>query len=90
MDFEYDAQKSESNKIKHGIDFEEARVLWGDSESIEVLLPFDTESRYMVIAFVDDRYWTAIITRRDSNVRIISVRRSRQNEKELYDNSKRV
>jgi len=27
MDFEYDRQKSESNKIKHGIDFEEATTL---------------------------------------------------------------
>ena len=28
MDFEYDSQKSEINKNKHGIDFEGAKNLW--------------------------------------------------------------
>jgi len=31
MDFEYDRQKSEANKAKHGIDFEEAQALWQDA-----------------------------------------------------------
>ncbi|NPA51106.1 MAG: BrnT family toxin, partial [Epsilonproteobacteria bacterium] len=30
MEFEYDEKKSQINKLKHGIDFEEAKKLWMD------------------------------------------------------------
>ncbi len=90
MDFEYDPQKSESNKITHGIDFEEAKAIWKDPESIEFHLHFTAESRRMVIGVIGELYWSAIITYREALVRIISVRRSRSDEKELYDNRKRV
>ncbi len=90
MDFEYDPQKSEANKISHGMDFEEAKALWNDDESIEILLPFGAEPRYMVIGVIEELYWSAVITYRESSIRIISVRRSRRNERELYDNNKRV
>lgn len=33
MHFEYDQQKSASNKEKHGIDFEEAQALWDDANA---------------------------------------------------------
>jgi len=36
MEFEFDVQKSESNKKKHGIDFNEAQALWDDPEVIEI------------------------------------------------------
>lgn len=30
MTFEYDENKSKSNKLKYGVDFEEAKELWDD------------------------------------------------------------
>lgn len=36
MIFEYDPSKSQSNKEKHGIDFDEAQVLWQDPERLEI------------------------------------------------------
>ena len=33
MEFEYDPVKSETNKKKHGIDFEEVQALWFDPDS---------------------------------------------------------
>ncbi len=36
MKFEYDTKKSLSNKQKHGIDFEEAKLLWSDDKMIEI------------------------------------------------------
>ncbi len=90
MDFEYDPQKSELDKSRHGIDFEEAKVLWDDIASIEVPLPFEYESRFMVIGIMMDLYWSAVITYRGTAIRIISVRRSRDQEIELYDNRKRI
>jgi len=36
MLFEYDKNKSESNKVKHGIDFEEVQILWKDWNRLEI------------------------------------------------------
>lgn len=33
MEFEYDPEKSKKNKEKHGIDFEEAKVILGGGHS---------------------------------------------------------
>lgn len=90
MEFEFDPTRSAANKVRHGIDFDEALALWEDVEAIEILLPFAGESRFMVIGQIDGLHWSAIITYRGTARRIISVRRSRANERELYDNSKRI
>jgi len=86
MIFEYDPDKSQRNKIKHGIDFEEAKVLWNDPYAFE--LPSrnsEDEERFLVLGKIDTRYYTAIITYRKERIRIISVRRSREKEKSLYE-----
>ena len=45
VDFEFDPQKSQSNKLKHGIDFEEAKALWNDPNAIEIELQYPDEKR---------------------------------------------
>ena len=45
MKFEYDPAKSESNKAKHGIDFEEAKELWRDERHIVVDSAYNSISR---------------------------------------------
>ena len=49
MRFEYDPDKSQSNKEKHGIDFQEAQALWADLDLVEIRARTDDEPRYMVI-----------------------------------------
>jgi uncharacterized DUF497 family protein len=49
-----DPQKSEPNKAKHGIDFEEAQALWNDPEAVEVKLHYPDEERYARIAKLFD------------------------------------
>lgn len=85
IEFEYDSNKSLSNLSKHGIDFETAQALWNDQRRIELGAISDVESRFLVIGKVKGKFWTAIITYRDIKVRIISVRRSRDNEVSLYE-----
>jgi len=85
MRFEWDPAKSAANRIKHGIDFAEAKGLWLDENRIEIHLPHPVESRRIVIAKLNNKYWTAVYTMRSENFRIISVRRSREKEVELYD-----
>ncbi|MEC4989037.1 MAG: BrnT family toxin [Oscillatoria sp. PMC 1068.18] len=85
MLFEYDPNKSQTNKLKHGIDFEEAQQLWSDSYRVEVEARSTTENRFLVIGKIDDKHWSAVITYRGEAIRIISVRRARENEVELYE-----
>lgn len=86
MGFEYDPKKSAENKRKHGIDFEEAQALWNDSAVIEIPARVTDEPRWVVIGKVDDKHWSAVITHRDENIRLISVRRSRADEVAIYEN----
>ncbi len=85
MDFYYDPEKSESNKLKHGIDFLEAQALWNDPDLIEVPARTTDEPRFLVIGKIGDSYWSGIITYRGDNIRMISVRRSRPEEVEIYE-----
>jgi len=34
MNFEYDPRKSTANKAKHGIDFEESKLVWQDADVV--------------------------------------------------------
>ena len=88
MEFEYDPNKSASNKEKHGIDFEEAQRLWADKEAVMLDLPFPDEVRYMVLGVIDGKNWSAVVTDREGVTRIISVRRSRKQEVDLYERNK--
>ena len=85
MKFEYDPAKSESNKVKHGIDFEEAQALWQDVNRMSIPAVFRGEERYALIGRIGSRYWTAIFTCRADAYRIISVRHSRKEEIDLYE-----
>ena len=83
--FEFDAIKSEQNKKKHVIDFEEAQILWEDKDRIVIPAKNLDEPRYLLIAKVSDKHWSAIFTIRRNKIRIISVRRSRSNERSIYE-----
>jgi len=85
MDFEFDDRKSRSNKDKHGIDFVDAQALWEDPDVLEVPLTLEDEPRTLVVGRIGGKPWSAIVTERRGRVRIISVRRSRDREKDLYE-----
>ena len=87
MECEFDAHKSEINKKKHGIDFYEAQKLWDDPDFIEIPLKTSDEERFLVIGMISEKCWSAIITYRSEKVRLISVRRSRKEEVEIYESS---
>lgn len=85
MQFEFDPEKSAANRIKHGIDFEEAQGLWNDAELLEIPAKTTDEPRFLVIGRIGEKHWTGIITYRSDNIRIISVQRARDEEIELYE-----
>ncbi len=83
--FEFDSSKSDSNRLKHGIDFEQAQALWNDPMLLEIPAKIEDEQRYLLIGIIDIQHWSAVVTYRDSNIRLISVRRSRKEEVALYE-----
>jgi uncharacterized DUF497 family protein len=85
MNLEFDPEKSDTNKIKHGIDFIEAQELWNDIDLLEIPAKTTDEPRFLVIGKIGEKHWTGIITYRNDNIRIISVRRARNEEIELYE-----
>jgi hypothetical protein len=85
MTFEWDSRKSLANKEKHGIDFPTAKGLWSDENRVEIHVPHPVEDRWILIGKKEDKLWTAIYTFRGNAVRIISVRRSREKEVDLYE-----
>ena len=85
MNFEFDPKKSKTNKTKHGIDFIEAQELWNDVDYLEIPAKTTDEPRVLVIGKIGEKHWTGIITRRNDNIRIISIRRARNEEIELYE-----
>jgi len=84
MEFEFDSTKSNSNKLKHGVDFIEAQILWNDPQRIIIPTIHVDEERLLIIGSIDEKIWSAIFTVRLNKIRIISVRRARKNEKEIY------
>ena len=85
MDFEYDRQKSEANKAKHGIDFDETQALWQDPALIKIPARAMDEPRSLAIAQWAGHHWSAIFTRRSERIRLISVRRARAEEVKVYE-----
>jgi uncharacterized DUF497 family protein len=74
-----------SNRGRNGIDFIKAQALWQDEDRVIFSANSDTEDRYALIAELDDSIWVAFFTIRGNKTRIISVRRARKKEKEVYE-----
>jgi len=85
MEFEFDNGKSSINKQKHGIDFYEAQAIWDDPDYIIIPAKTIDEPRFLIVGKIGSNHWSAIITYRNENIRIISVRRSRKEEREIYE-----
>jgi len=83
--FEFDPNKSKANFEKHGINFIRAQQLWDDPDLIEIQAKTKDEARFLIVAFFAGKYWSAIITYRKENIRIISIRRARKAEVKLYE-----
>lgn len=83
--FEFDEAKSQVNLLKHGINFVDAQDLWNDPRLLEIPAKTEDEPRYLMIGLINKKHWSAVITYRGVNIRLISVRRSRTEEVAIYE-----
>lgn len=81
--FDWDPAKSARNRTKHGLGLDEACVLWlGPVVTLPSRNP--GELRHLAIGLIGGRHWTVIYAPRDTHLRLISARRSRDHEKVLF------
>ena len=87
--FEWDDAKAASNLQKHGVSFDEALSVFGDSRAITFSdsdhSEFEDRSRTYGISN-KARLLVVIHTERRSGIRIISARRATRYEKRIYEN----
>lgn len=87
MEFEWDDAKRAANIAKHGLDFGAARSIWRrpviDPAGVRIV---DGEARLAAIGIVgEDEIIVAVVyTRRGNRIRLISARRARRNERQIY------
>ncbi len=85
MALEFDPRKSATNLAKHGIDFVDAQRLWEDPDLLEIPARTEDEPRWLIIGCIDAKLWSAVVTSRGDAIRIVSVRRSRDDEVALHE-----
>ena len=83
MNFEWNDQKRITNLEKHGLDFFDVVEVF-DNQHVVLSSAYDSEPRLLAIGTLQGRFVTVVYTLRSSVVRIISFRRSRNDEKQKY------
>ena len=89
MNFEWDVAKSRSNRLKHGVTFEEAATIFADPFLLQFLdvEHSGNEERIQSIGMSEKlKVLMVVSTEREANViRIISARKATRKEVELYE-----
>lgn len=85
MKFEWDEQKRETNLEKHGVDFEDAKLIFS-GQTVEIPDNRHNYGEHRIGAFgeVKNNVFFVVYTQRGEKRRIISARKAGTNERELY------
>lgn len=83
--FEWDSGKNQKNLVKHGLNFEDAPVIF----SGRLVTVVDDrknygEIRYISLGALESRVVVVAHTFRENKIRIISMRKANEREKETY------
>lgn len=85
MKFEWDKNKNEKNITRHGIDFQDAHLIF----QRPILIKADTrkdygETRLIGLGLLFDVEIVIVFTKRSNSIRVISIRRANKNERKVY------
>ena len=81
--FQWHAAKSVANLAKHGIDFNDASMVFYEPHVV-LKSSYSLEQRWIAIGEFETRVIAVIFTYRNNEIRIISARRARENEERAY------
>ena len=88
--FEWDANKAAINRKKHGISFEEASTVFGDTLSITIDDPQFRKGEYRFVTIgLSSRGRVIVVAHTDRNdrIRLISARKAKPFERRYYENT---
>ena len=88
LSFEWDDRKAQGNLRKHGISFEEASTIFGDSfaQTIHDPLHSVNEDRYVELGeSCKRRILVVVFTDRESKIRLVSARMANRRERKDYE-----
>ncbi|MEO0015315.1 MAG: hypothetical protein RLZZ535_3704 [Cyanobacteriota bacterium] len=83
MKLEWDENKRQSNLKKHGFDFIDAKNVLQNDHLLKQTF-YSGEERWLAVGLLEDLEVTIIYTKRQDKTRIISMRRSRHEERRAY------
>ena len=89
MEFQWDEEKSVSNRKKHGVSFHEAATVFGDPLAITFSDPDHSIGEHRFLTFglsMMNRLLVVAHTERHGKTRIISARRATRHERTIYEN----
>ena len=84
MRYEWDERKRLSNLEKHGLDFFDVVDVFEAPHVVASSSHGKPEERFLATGTLEGRFVTIVYTMRDANVRVISFRRARHEERETY------
>ena len=86
MPYEWDETKRRINIRKHGIDFTQVEGFRWETAQIETQVRFG-ERRYLAYGYIGDRLHALAYVRRNTNIRVVSLRKANDREQDRYDAS---
>ncbi len=88
MEFEWDPSKAAENLKKHGVSFDEAATVFGDSLALTFADPDHSAIEERLLTFglsLQNRLVVVSHTTRRTRIRIISARRMSRRERKIYE-----
>ena len=88
MEYEWDPEKAEANKRKHGVSFHEAATVFGDPLAVTFTDPDHSIDEYRYLTFALSRFDRLLVVShadRGDKVRIISARLMTRQERRIYE-----
>lgn len=86
MEFEWDESKNKANLRKHGISFEEAKIVFDNPRlSWQDRRRYYGEKRIISLGLLEDEVVaTVVYVNRNNKVRLISIRKANRKERRRY------
>jgi len=89
VEFEWDQNKAEINKRKHGVSFSEATTIFGDPLEVTISDPDHSSGEYRFLSIGRSNSGELLIVsyteRQQNRIRIISARRATRQEQRYYE-----
>ena len=86
IEFEWDEEKNRRNRAKHGVSFERARAVFGDTFAQEAHDDRDDygEERWLTVGMAQGELLAVVNTQRGKRYRLISARKATRREIDAY------